>query len=178
MVATRNRKGQSTSNSVTPKAPRPAKPKAKVPKSSTNTQPPKKRVKTASPDVEAGEPASIGDSAAKPVSALQNLLLALPVEIFSEICSFLDAIDLRHLSLTDETFWSVLVSPKSDCIWRQALGRVVPPMPECPKTMSGSEYARFMLVDTCMVRADDFIMQPKTDNARLGLPADIMDSVL
>lgn len=101
----------------------------------------------ASSDVEALKP-TVGGDAAKP--GLRELLLSLPVELFGEICLFLDAFELRRLSLTDETFWSVLVSEKSVSIWRQAFKKVVPPMPECPETMSGPYYAQFMLVEGCM----------------------------
>ncbi|KIO33069.1 hypothetical protein M407DRAFT_17943 [Tulasnella calospora MUT 4182] len=110
----------------------------------SDMQPPTKRVRMANSDVEvakqpAGEP------------GLRERLLSLPVELFGEVCSYLDAIDLRHLSFTDETFWSVLVSAKSDPIWRQAFKQTVPSMPECPETMSGSSYARFMLAECCMI---------------------------
>ncbi|KAG8892896.1 hypothetical protein FRC01_013893, partial [Tulasnella sp. 417] len=89
----------------------------------------------------------VSDDATK--DRLRERLLSLPVEIFGQICSFLDALELRHLSLVDATFWSILVSAKSDRIWRQGFKLVVPPVPECPETMAASDYARFMLVEAC-----------------------------
>ncbi|KAG8918803.1 hypothetical protein FRC00_012061, partial [Tulasnella sp. 408] len=77
------------------------------------------------------------------------------------ICSFLDAIELRCLALVDKTFWSILVSEKSDPIWRQTFKRVVPPMPECPGAMSGSDYAQFMLVKACTVSALEVISRQR-----------------
>ncbi|KAG9045712.1 hypothetical protein FS837_005799 [Tulasnella sp. UAMH 9824] len=144
MVSTRSQKGQSTSNATSRKVSSPATKKNKKDK-----EPSRKRVRLASPETKAAEQTPVGDGPAKP--GLRELLLGLPIELFGEICSFLDAIELRRLSLTDRTFWSVLVSAKSNGIWRQAFKRVAPPMPECPETMSGPDYAQFMLLDACTI---------------------------
>ncbi|KAG8928765.1 hypothetical protein FRC01_005396 [Tulasnella sp. 417] len=111
---------------------------------SGDMQPSTKRPRMKSSGAEGTESPSAGDP------GLREQLLNLPVEIFGEICSFLDAVELRHLALTDETFWSVLVAPKSDPIWRHAFKQTVPPLPECPETMSRPDYARFMLAESCM----------------------------
>ncbi|KAG9045711.1 hypothetical protein FS837_005798 [Tulasnella sp. UAMH 9824] len=154
MVSTRSQKGQSTSNNAANrKVSAPAKLATKSNK--RDRHPPRKRVRVASSDVEAVKHPVAGDSPTEP--GLRELLLSLPVELFGEICSFLDAIELRSLSLADQTFWSILASEKSDPIWRQAFKRVVPPMPACPETMSGSDYAQLMLVQACMVSALEVI---------------------
>ncbi|KAG9045710.1 hypothetical protein FS837_005797 [Tulasnella sp. UAMH 9824] len=145
MVSTRSQKGQSTSNAANGKVSAPTKLATKSSKSNRHT--PRKRVRVASSDAEAVEQPVDGDSPTEP--GLRELLLSLPVELFGEICSFLDATELRCLSLADKTFWSVLVSDKSDPIWRQAFKRVVPPMPDCPEAMSSSDYAQLMLVKAC-----------------------------
>ncbi|KAG8906406.1 hypothetical protein FRC01_008032, partial [Tulasnella sp. 417] len=144
MVYTRRQKGQSTtSNAVIREAVSPATKKGK-----NDKPPPMKRIRMASAEGEAVKQTIVGDDTTK--TGLRERLLSLPVELFGEICSFLDALELRCLSLVDGTFWSVLVSAKSDPIWRQAFKRVIPPMPECPETMSAPDYAQFMLVESCM----------------------------
>ncbi|KAG8911369.1 hypothetical protein FRC01_005752 [Tulasnella sp. 417] len=146
MVSSRGHQGRNTSNIAARKASTPVKPVAKASKVDTQTS--RKRVKVASSDVKAAGQPVVGDGPTMP--GLRERLLSLPVELFAEICSFLDALELRQLSLTDETFWSILVSARSDPIWRQAFKRVVPPMPECPETMPCPDYAEFLLVESCM----------------------------
>ncbi|KAG9045715.1 hypothetical protein FS837_005802 [Tulasnella sp. UAMH 9824] len=103
----------------------------------------------ASSEGEVADQPTVGDATSEP--GLRERLLSLPVELFGEICSFLDAMELWHLSLTDETFWSVLASAKSYPIWHRSFKQTVPSMPKCPETMSPPSFARFMLVESCMV---------------------------
>ncbi|KAG8893368.1 hypothetical protein FRC01_013633, partial [Tulasnella sp. 417] len=146
MVSSRGHQGRNTSNIAARKASTPVKPVSKA--SKVDTQMSRKRVKVGSSDVKAAGQPVVGDGPTMP--GLRERLLSLPVELFAEICSFLDALELRQRELTDETFWSVLVSARSDPIWRQTFKRVVPPMPECPETMSCPDYAEFLLVEACM----------------------------
>ncbi|KAG8928763.1 hypothetical protein FRC01_005394 [Tulasnella sp. 417] len=144
MVSTRAQKAQGTSNAI---AHIPA--KLSAGHGSGNMQPPAKRARMKRSEAGGAESPSARDATTE--SGLRERLLSLPVEIFGEICSFLDAIELRHLALTDKTFWSVLAAPKSDPFWRHAFKQTVPPLPECPEPMSKPDYARFMLAQSCMV---------------------------
>ncbi|KAG8926973.1 hypothetical protein FRC01_008159 [Tulasnella sp. 417] len=159
MVSTRGQKGQNASNTATRKMSTPGRSesvvgasflayKAAAKTSKMDAQTSRKRVRVASSDVEAeGQP--IGREGPT-MPGFRERLLSLPVDVFAEICSFLDALELRRLALMDKTFWSVLVSTRSDPIWRQAFRQAVPPVPDCPETMSWPNYAQFILVESCM----------------------------
>ncbi|KAG8926971.1 hypothetical protein FRC01_008157, partial [Tulasnella sp. 417] len=146
MVSTRGQKGQNASNTATRKMSTPVKAAAKT--SKKDTQASRKRVRVASSDAEAAGQPIVGDCPTTP--GLRERLLSLPLDLFVEICSFLDALDLRRLALTAKTFWSVLVSASSDPVWRQAFRQAVPPIPDRPETMSWPNYAQFILVESCM----------------------------
>ncbi|KAG9026114.1 hypothetical protein FS837_004741 [Tulasnella sp. UAMH 9824] len=66
-------------------------------------------------------------------------LMNMPVDIFAEICSYLDPHDLRRLALTSKRLWDILMTREARHIWKTALASV-PDLPECPNDLNEPQY--------------------------------------
>ncbi|KAG9040895.1 hypothetical protein FS837_012964 [Tulasnella sp. UAMH 9824] len=66
-------------------------------------------------------------------------LMDVPVDIFTEICSYLDPHDLRRLAVTSKRLWDILMTKEVRQIWRAALASV-PDLPECPTDLNEPQY--------------------------------------
>ncbi|KAG8953392.1 hypothetical protein FRC00_006332, partial [Tulasnella sp. 408] len=66
-------------------------------------------------------------------------LMNVPVDIFTEICSYLDPRDLRRLALSSKRLWDILMTREVRHIWRTALA-AVPDLPECPVDLNEPQY--------------------------------------
>ncbi|KAG9021772.1 hypothetical protein FS837_006993, partial [Tulasnella sp. UAMH 9824] len=56
-------------------------------------------------------------------------LMNMPVDIFTEVCSYLDPHDLRRLALTSKRLWDILMTKEAKHIWKTAIASV-PGLPE------------------------------------------------
>ncbi|KAG8969345.1 hypothetical protein FRC05_001084 [Tulasnella sp. 425] len=72
----------------------------------------------------------------------------MPVEIFVDICYYLDPLDLRHLALTNKMFRHVLMTKEAKHIWKQALTSVVN-LPQCPADINEPQYVCLMYSYEC-----------------------------
>ncbi|KAG8924480.1 hypothetical protein FRC01_011444 [Tulasnella sp. 417] len=66
-------------------------------------------------------------------------LMYMPVDIFTEICSYLGPYDLRRLSLSSKRLWDILMTKEARHIWKTALDSVVD-LPECPSDLKEPQY--------------------------------------
>ncbi|KAG8945207.1 hypothetical protein FRC04_001113 [Tulasnella sp. 424] len=66
-------------------------------------------------------------------------LMNMPVDIFAEVCSYLDPFDLRRLALTSKRLWDILMTKEARHIWKTALASV-PDLPECPTDLNEPQY--------------------------------------
>ncbi|KAI0654774.1 hypothetical protein C8Q70DRAFT_1025243 [Cubamyces menziesii] len=73
----------------------------------------------------------------------------LPVDIFYEVASHLNPIDLLQLSRASEDLRATILSRKSRLLWVRAFGNVVPEMPPCPEHISEPCYAHAVFERTC-----------------------------
>ncbi|KAG9040896.1 hypothetical protein FS837_012965 [Tulasnella sp. UAMH 9824] len=75
-------------------------------------------------------------------------LMNMPVDIFAEICSYLDPHDLRRLALTGKRLWDILMTKEVRHIWKTALTSV-PNLPECPSDLNEPQYVCLMYSAEC-----------------------------
>lgn len=75
-------------------------------------------------------------------------LMNMPVDIFTEICSYLDPHDLRRLALASKRLWDILMTKEALHIWKTALASV-PDLPECPSDLNEPQYVCLMYSSEC-----------------------------
>ncbi|KIO33104.1 hypothetical protein M407DRAFT_65782 [Tulasnella calospora MUT 4182] len=75
-------------------------------------------------------------------------LMNMPVDIFTEVCSYLDPYDLRRLALTSKRLWDILMTKDAKHIWKTALA-AVPDLPECPKDINEPQYVCLLYSSEC-----------------------------
>ncbi|KAG9025739.1 hypothetical protein FS837_004835 [Tulasnella sp. UAMH 9824] len=74
-------------------------------------------------------------------------LMNMPVDIFTEVCSYLDPHDLRRLALTSKRLWGILMTKEAKPIWKTAIASV-PGLPECPTDLNEPQYFGVVYVFT------------------------------
>ncbi|KAG8969353.1 hypothetical protein FRC05_001092 [Tulasnella sp. 425] len=75
-------------------------------------------------------------------------LMNMPVDIFTEVCSYLDPFDLRRLALTSKRLWDILMTKEARHIWKTALDSV-PDLPECPTDLNEPQYVCLLYSSEC-----------------------------
>ncbi|KAG8969351.1 hypothetical protein FRC05_001090 [Tulasnella sp. 425] len=75
-------------------------------------------------------------------------LMNMPVDIFTEVCSYLDPFDLRRLALTSKRLWDILMTKEARHIWKIALDSV-PDLPECPTDLNEPQYVCLLYSSEC-----------------------------
>ncbi|KIO33095.1 hypothetical protein M407DRAFT_17962 [Tulasnella calospora MUT 4182] len=75
-------------------------------------------------------------------------LMNMPVDIFTEICSYLEPHDLRRLALTSKRLWDILMTKEVRHIWKTALTSV-PDLPECPTDLNEPQYVCLLYSSEC-----------------------------
>ncbi|KAG8945213.1 hypothetical protein FRC04_001119 [Tulasnella sp. 424] len=75
-------------------------------------------------------------------------LMNMPVDIFTEVCSYLDPFDLRRLALTSKRLWDILMTKEARQIWKTALDSV-PDLPECPTDLNEPQYVCLLYSSEC-----------------------------
>ncbi|KIO33107.1 hypothetical protein M407DRAFT_17973 [Tulasnella calospora MUT 4182] len=75
-------------------------------------------------------------------------LMNMPVDIFTEVCSYLDPYDLRRLALTSKRLWDILMTKEARHIWKTAL-ESVPDLPECPTDLNEPQYVCLLYSSEC-----------------------------
>lgn len=78
---------------------------------------------------------------------LRNIM-NMPIDIFAEVCFYLDPLDLHHLARTNKRIRSILMTKEAKRIWAAALSSV-PNFPECPTDLNEPQYVRFMYSSEC-----------------------------
>ncbi|KAG8969346.1 hypothetical protein FRC05_001085 [Tulasnella sp. 425] len=76
-------------------------------------------------------------------SASSGGIMNMPIEIFAEICSYLDPLDLRYLALTNKMFRDALMNKEAKHIWKKALASDVD-LPNCPTDLNEPQFVRLM----------------------------------
>ncbi|KAG8927602.1 hypothetical protein FRC00_002033 [Tulasnella sp. 408] len=75
-------------------------------------------------------------------------LMNMPIDIFTEVCSYLDPYDLRRLALTSKRLWDVLMTKEARHIWKTSLASV-PDLPECPNDLNEPQYVCLLYSSEC-----------------------------
>ncbi|KIO21254.1 hypothetical protein M407DRAFT_29132 [Tulasnella calospora MUT 4182] len=75
-------------------------------------------------------------------------LMNMPIDIFTEVCSYLGPFDLRRLALTSKRLWDVLMTKEARHIWKTALASVVD-LPECPTSLNEPQYVCLLYSSEC-----------------------------
>ncbi|KLO11643.1 hypothetical protein SCHPADRAFT_460857 [Schizopora paradoxa] len=75
--------------------------------------------------------------------------LSLPLDIVLEVASFLQPLDLLHLSRTNTQLRSIFMSKTSKYVWKRT--REVMNLPSCPEDVCEPEYASFVFDKDCHV---------------------------
>ncbi|KAG8945214.1 hypothetical protein FRC04_001120 [Tulasnella sp. 424] len=78
---------------------------------------------------------------------LRNIM-NMPIDIFAEVCFYLDPLDLHHLARTNKRIRSIMMTKEAKRIWAAALSSV-PDFPECPTDLNEPQYVRFMYSSEC-----------------------------
>ncbi|KAI0329843.1 hypothetical protein GY45DRAFT_828154 [Cubamyces sp. BRFM 1775] len=76
-------------------------------------------------------------------------VLNLPFDVFYEVASHLNPIDLLQLSRASKDLRSFLLSRKSRPLWSTVFKNIVPQMPACPEHISEPRYAHVVFERTC-----------------------------
>ncbi|KDQ56778.1 hypothetical protein JAAARDRAFT_207845 [Jaapia argillacea MUCL 33604] len=79
---------------------------------------------------------------------LASPLLSTPLDVFFEICSYLNPKNLLALSRVSKPLRRVLMSRNSISVWKSAR-QLIPGLPECPSLMSEPEWAYLIFGTTC-----------------------------
>ncbi|GAA5820847.1 hypothetical protein JCM11251_001842 [Rhodosporidiobolus azoricus] len=87
--------------------------------------------------------------------------VAMPMDLMAEVCTYLDPLDLLHLSRSSRQFRSVFLKPSSAPLWRAARRNVDLPDLEIP--MAEPSYASLMMEKFCMRCDSDKSTSLKTD---------------
>ncbi|RDX52712.1 hypothetical protein OH76DRAFT_1480331 [Lentinus brumalis] len=77
-------------------------------------------------------------------------VLNVPVEVFLEIASHLQPLDLLHLARASLELRETLMSRKMRSVWIAARKNLDPPMPDCPEGMSEPAYASLVFEAQCI----------------------------
>ncbi|KAG9019069.1 hypothetical protein FRB90_006812 [Tulasnella sp. 427] len=75
-------------------------------------------------------------------------LMNMPVDIFAEVCFYLEPFDLRRLALTSKRMWDVLMTKESRSLWKRALD-AVPDLPSCPRDLNEPQYVFLLFSSEC-----------------------------
>ncbi|KAF8503939.1 hypothetical protein BU17DRAFT_101596 [Hysterangium stoloniferum] len=75
-------------------------------------------------------------------------LLEMPMDIFYEVCSHVEPVDLLHVARTSKHFHTMLMSRESKPLWRAARSNCVG-LPDCPSDISEATYARLLFEKDC-----------------------------
>ncbi|KAG8927604.1 hypothetical protein FRC00_002035, partial [Tulasnella sp. 408] len=120
-------------------------------------EPPPKRRRTRQPKPSEHDPAfnpgsSLGKGKEKATSGPNQLitrrngrggklqdLMNMPVDIFTEVCSYLGPYGLRHLALTSKRLWDILMTKEARHIWKAAIASVSD-LPDCPTDLNEPQY--------------------------------------
>ncbi|KAF8956401.1 hypothetical protein BDZ97DRAFT_1925500 [Flammula alnicola] len=73
----------------------------------------------------------------------------LPVDVVFEIASYIEPIDLLHLTRVSKEFRTLFMSRNSLSIWRRVL-RQVEELPKCPQDLTEPQYASLLFEKFCM----------------------------
>ncbi|KAI0329839.1 hypothetical protein GY45DRAFT_1337187 [Cubamyces sp. BRFM 1775] len=73
----------------------------------------------------------------------------LPLDIFYEVASYLNPVDLLQLSRASKEPRAFMLSRKSRLLWVKAFGNIVPEMPACPEHLSEPSYAHVVFERIC-----------------------------
>ncbi|BGP20172.1 hypothetical protein JCM10213_000743 [Rhodosporidiobolus nylandii] len=87
--------------------------------------------------------------------------VSMPMDVLSEICTYLDPLDLLHLSRSSRQFRSVFLRPSSASLWRKARRNVA--LPDLEFSMAEPAYASLMLEKYCMACRSQKPTLPKAD---------------
>ncbi|KAG9090661.1 hypothetical protein FS749_000390 [Ceratobasidium sp. UAMH 11750] len=79
--------------------------------------------------------------------ALQDIM-KMPIDVFTEIASYLEPSDLLSLIRTTKFFRRMLLRRSASQIWRRA-GQNIPGVPPCPSGMSEPQYTALMFSRRC-----------------------------
>ncbi|KAF8319039.1 hypothetical protein DL93DRAFT_268964 [Clavulina sp. PMI_390] len=79
---------------------------------------------------------------------LSNILTLMPNEVISEICSYLQALDLLHLVQSSKIFAIFLLAEASAPVWRYAR-LSVEGLPDCPSDITEQQYACLLFGHYC-----------------------------
>ncbi|KZT52665.1 hypothetical protein CALCODRAFT_80380 [Calocera cornea HHB12733] len=74
-----------------------------------------------------------------------------PIEIFLEILSYLDPLDILKISQTSKTLRGFLNDKESQYIWRQARANVPGLPPDLPVDFTEPQYAAYLFQEICQV---------------------------
>ncbi|KAG8983703.1 hypothetical protein FRB90_005826 [Tulasnella sp. 427] len=75
-------------------------------------------------------------------------LMNMPIDIFAEVCSYLEPFDIRRLALTSQRLWEILMTKESRAIWKRALN-AVPGLPPCPNDLNEPQYVWLLFSSEC-----------------------------
>ncbi|KIO33106.1 hypothetical protein M407DRAFT_17972 [Tulasnella calospora MUT 4182] len=75
-------------------------------------------------------------------------LMNMPVDIFTEVCSYLGPYDLRRLALTSKRLWDILMTKEARHIWKTSLASVLD-LPECPTDLNEPQYVCLLYSSEC-----------------------------
>ncbi|KAG9019068.1 hypothetical protein FRB90_006811 [Tulasnella sp. 427] len=75
-------------------------------------------------------------------------LMNMPVDIFTEVCSYLDPYDLRRLAVTSKRLWDILMTKESQPIWKMALD-AISELPQCPRDLNEPQYVCLLYSSEC-----------------------------
>ncbi|TFK88222.1 hypothetical protein K466DRAFT_521175 [Polyporus arcularius HHB13444] len=78
-------------------------------------------------------------------------ILDVPMEVFLEIASYLQPVDILQLSRASRNLRSTLLSRSSRHVWTAAFENVEPPLPDCPPSLSEPEYAYIVFERFCQL---------------------------
>ncbi|RPD59158.1 hypothetical protein L226DRAFT_572160 [Lentinus tigrinus ALCF2SS1-7] len=76
-------------------------------------------------------------------------MLDVPMDVFFEIASYLEPVDILQLARASRDLRSTLMSRSSRHVWVAARGNVDPPLPDCPDFLSEPEYAYLVFERFC-----------------------------
>ncbi|KIO33108.1 hypothetical protein M407DRAFT_17974 [Tulasnella calospora MUT 4182] len=75
-------------------------------------------------------------------------LMNMPVDIFTEVCFYLNPYDLRRLALTSKRLWDILMTKEARHIWKTAIASV-PDLPICPTDLNEPQYVCLLYSSEC-----------------------------
>ncbi|KAG9040631.1 hypothetical protein FS837_000377 [Tulasnella sp. UAMH 9824] len=79
-------------------------------------------------------------------------LMNMPVDIFTEVCSYLGPHDLRRLALTSKRLWAILMTKEAKHIWKAAIASTSG-LPKCPTDLTEPQYVCLLYSSECYTTA-------------------------